>query len=106
MDCCSSCGSPVPDGQSICSMCYGDPYYGNDGYYLEYLRNQEQYYMEQKELEEKYMKEMMKEEEALKQKKIEEERELLNTFLDWLDETDYENEILINNFLKERHDES
>lgn len=40
---CSSCGLPVPDGQSVCSMCYGDPYYGKDGYYLDWLRKQEEY---------------------------------------------------------------
>ena len=31
---CSSCGSPIPDGQgSNCSMCYGDVSYGKDHYY-------------------------------------------------------------------------
>jgi len=43
---CTSCGLPVPDGQSICSMCYGDIDYGNDGYYRqaveESLRRQDQ----------------------------------------------------------------
>jgi hypothetical protein len=34
---CSSCGAPVPDGQSSCSMCYGDPDYGRDGYYREWI---------------------------------------------------------------------
>lgn len=39
---CSSCGSPIPDGQgSSCSMCYGDVSYGLDGYYKEWLENQE-----------------------------------------------------------------
>jgi hypothetical protein len=42
MGCCSSCGSPVPDGQSICSMCYGDPAYGSDGYYEEWQREREE----------------------------------------------------------------
>lgn len=37
---CQSCGSEIPDSQNTCSMCYGDPYHGNDGYYLEYLRQQ------------------------------------------------------------------
>lgn len=41
-DRCSSCGSPVPSGQRSCSMCYGDPYYGRDGYYLKWLEEQEQ----------------------------------------------------------------
>lgn len=40
---CSSCGISIPDGQGdVCSMCYGDPYYGSDGYYLEYLNQLEE----------------------------------------------------------------
>lgn len=39
---CTMCGSRVPDGQHVCSMCYGDPYYGNDGYYLAWLEQQAQ----------------------------------------------------------------
>ena len=35
---CKSCGSSVPEGQNFCSMCYGDPSYGRDGYYEEYIR--------------------------------------------------------------------
>jgi hypothetical protein len=31
---CSMCGIGIPDGQGVCSMCYGDPYFGVDGYYL------------------------------------------------------------------------
>ena len=31
---CSMCGICIPDGQGVCSMCYGDPFFGNDGYYL------------------------------------------------------------------------
>ena len=35
---CTSCGSPIPEGQGkSCSMCYGDPSYGRDGYYQRYL---------------------------------------------------------------------
>jgi hypothetical protein len=31
---CTSCGSPIPDGQGkSCSMCYGDIGYGRDYYY-------------------------------------------------------------------------
>ncbi len=37
---CVQCGLPVPEGQSVCSMCYGDPYYGSDGYYLEWLEEE------------------------------------------------------------------
>lgn len=38
----------IPEGQGrSCSMCYGDPYYGKDGYYLrelekDYEREQEE----------------------------------------------------------------
>jgi len=37
---CSSCGISIPDGQSVCSMCYGDPAYGRDGHYEDWLREQ------------------------------------------------------------------
>jgi hypothetical protein len=26
------CGRSVPNGQRVCSTCYGDPEYGRDGY--------------------------------------------------------------------------
>ncbi len=39
---CSSCGSPIPEGQgSSCSMCYGDIAYGSDGYYEAWARAQD-----------------------------------------------------------------
>jgi len=41
MNCCSCCGSSIPDEQSVCSMCYGDPYFGSDGYYLQELEDEE-----------------------------------------------------------------
>ena len=41
MNSCSSCGSAIPDGQGVCSMCFGDPSYGSDGYYEEWLRQQD-----------------------------------------------------------------
>ena len=38
---CSSCGSPIPEGQgSSCSMCYGDIAHGKDGYYEEWAREE------------------------------------------------------------------
>jgi hypothetical protein len=40
MDSCGSCGAYIPKGQRYCSMCYGDPYYGSDGYYLNWLEEQ------------------------------------------------------------------
>ena len=42
MNYCGSCGSPIPDGQSFCYMCYGDISYGTDGYYEQWARAQEQ----------------------------------------------------------------
>ena len=41
MGSCSSCGISIPEGQSVCSMCYGDPAYGRDGYYEEWLKQEE-----------------------------------------------------------------
>jgi hypothetical protein len=39
---CTSCGSWIPDDQGkSCSMCYGDPGHGHDGYYQAYLDEQE-----------------------------------------------------------------
>lgn len=42
MSYCSMCGAPIPDGQRVCSMCYGDIDYGGDGYYREWAEEQEQ----------------------------------------------------------------
>jgi hypothetical protein len=38
------CGSWIPEnqGSKTCSMCYGDPSHGKDGYYEEWLRQQEE----------------------------------------------------------------
>lgn len=42
-DHCTSCGSPIPEGQGrSCSMCYGDIDYGSDGYYRAYMEAQPQ----------------------------------------------------------------
>jgi len=46
MSYCQCCGSPVPEDQNMCSMCYGDPSYGRDGYYEEYLKQVYQNRME------------------------------------------------------------
>ena len=49
---CSSCGSPIPDGQgNSCSMCYGDINYGNDGYYREWAEGQDRQEHERREQE-------------------------------------------------------
>ena len=38
---CVCCGMPVPDGQRVCSMCYGDIDYGRDGYYRQWAEKEE-----------------------------------------------------------------
>jgi len=48
---CSMCGSEIPDNQDVCSMCYGDVAYGNDGYYANFMEGLEEPEQEQ-ELEE------------------------------------------------------
>lgn len=41
---CSSCGSPIPEGQgSSCSMCYGDVVFGTDTYYQHWLEQQQEF---------------------------------------------------------------
>ena len=57
---CSSCGVFIPNGQKVCSMCYGDPDYGNDGYYRKWLEDEEKRRFFQKKEEE--IKEWEKEE--------------------------------------------
>lgn len=54
---CSSCGSPIPDGQGkSCSMCYGDVDHGRDGYYRQMLEEQiQQEYEEAVEREEHWV---------------------------------------------------
>lgn len=41
MNTCSQCGSQIPDGQRICSMCMGDIDHGKDGYYRQWAEEQE-----------------------------------------------------------------
>lgn len=45
---CSMCGSEIPDGQRVCSMCYGDPGHGSDGYYQNWLDEQQRQHDEQR----------------------------------------------------------
>jgi len=35
------CGSSIPDAQKVCSMCYGDIDYGNDGYYRKWAEQED-----------------------------------------------------------------
>ncbi len=41
---CVDCGNPLPDdqGSRTCSMCYGDPGHGRDGYYQRWLDEREE----------------------------------------------------------------
>jgi len=49
---CVDCGSQISDGQTTCSMCYGDVAHGDDGYYMEWARNSMDDKEEQEETEE------------------------------------------------------
>lgn len=51
---CVMCGSWIPDdqGSKTCSMCYGDPEHGKDGYYRRFLEEHQQQW--EKEQEEEY----------------------------------------------------
>lgn len=60
MDYCKMCGLPIPLGQGICSMCYGDPYYGNDDYYINWLEQQEEERQEREEYERAWEEEYYK----------------------------------------------
>lgn len=37
---CVQCSISIPEGQRTCSMCYGDPDHGRDGYYRKWLEDQ------------------------------------------------------------------
>jgi len=39
---CTQCSSSIPDGQRTCSMCYGDPDHGQDGYYRRWMEEEQQ----------------------------------------------------------------
>lgn len=44
---CSQCGSPIPAGQRICSMCMGDIDHGKDNYYRDWAERQQEREQEQ-----------------------------------------------------------
>lgn len=51
---CTSCGSPIPDGQgNSCSMCYGDIAHGTDGYYQQWAEEREREHDERRQLDER-----------------------------------------------------
>ena len=50
---CTSCGSPIPEGQgNSCSMCYGDIAHGSDGYYEDWARQQDEIQEQEREQQE------------------------------------------------------
>lgn len=51
---CTMCGVTIPDGQRVCSVCYGDPEYGRDGILREQMQQdaEAQYAHEQQQEEE------------------------------------------------------
>ncbi len=53
---CVCCGMPIPEGQRVCSMCYGDIDYGQDGYYRQWAEEQERIAEEERRVEERMMK--------------------------------------------------
>jgi len=61
MNSCGSCGVYIPEGQRFCSMCYGDPYYGHDGYYLDWLEDAARQEQEKKQWEEEVQEELEQE---------------------------------------------
>lgn len=52
---CTSCASPIPEGQgSSCSMCMGDISHGSDGYYQQWAEEREQEEQSRREAEEEH----------------------------------------------------
>lgn len=41
MNSCVNCSAPIPRGQRTCSICYGDPEHGSDGYYRQWMEEQQ-----------------------------------------------------------------
>ena len=76
---CVMCGASLPDnqGSKTCSMCYGDIDHGRDGYYRQWLEEQElQRQKEQEqEQEQEQDKQILEEQELQKQKEQEQERQ-------------------------------
>ena len=68
---CVQCGSPIPDYQNTCSMCFGDIDHGSDGYYRKWAEDQERHRI-QMELDDLELEAMVRQEELEKQGQIEE----------------------------------
>jgi hypothetical protein len=62
-------------------MCYGDPHFGSDGYYMDYIEQQMRQEIEdQQEAEEAYMREMSQRDANYQEDEV--ERELVEILLD------------------------
>ena len=59
MSSCSMCGSALPSdqGSNTCSMCYGDPDHGKDGYYNDWINSQYEDYLNKQQEQEQQEKE-------------------------------------------------
>ena len=99
---CNSCGAPIPNGQNNCSMCMGVLGWGNDGYYEQWLKEQEKEYQ----LKERHMKELQRQE-VLRQQKMEEDKKLLMAFYKFMGYSSYDPaDKFIDDFLEEYHAEN
>lgn len=65
---CRVCGVPIPEGQTICSMCYGDPDHGRDGHYRQMLEDMAEK-QQAREAEERYAERLEEENIPTKDKK-------------------------------------
>lgn len=54
---CSGCGLAIPKPQHICSFCYGDPYYGSDGYLMDFLLSTQREEYEREEIDDEFVNE-------------------------------------------------
>jgi hypothetical protein len=62
MAACVCCGRSIPDGQSTCSMCYGDIDHGSDGYYREWMERGAEIAAEQRAAEDRAYENLQREE--------------------------------------------
>lgn len=62
MNGCVMCGMEIPEGQRTCSMCYGDPEHGSDGYYKRWIAEQQEAEAQQQEAERQHREEEQEEE--------------------------------------------
>ncbi len=64
MEFCSQCGIPLPNEQTICSVCIGDEGFGDDLYYEQWLEEQERKAYERR-MEEEYYEELAEHEKRI-----------------------------------------